>query len=267
MTATEQTPAPLGSAPVPRSILLDVAYDRVRLAEVMDRIQQACRQGTPLQIVTVNLNFVTLARRDPLFVRAIREAGLSVVDGKILQIATRLVGEPAPEHITGHDLVRESIALAQRERYGIFLLGAAPGVAAEVAQKLERDHPGLRAMGTHHGNFTRQGTTERQSELVQQIREFSPKFLFVGLGAPKQDLWLARHLAELSVPVGIGVGCVIDVLAGRMPRAPRWVQRAGLESPFQLVTTPRRYAKRYLVDDIPTLLRVAGFIARRRLLG
>lgn len=257
----------LGPRPPARSHLLGVAYDRLTLADVMARIRRVCVERTSLHIVTVNVNFVTLARREPLFARVIENSDCAVADGRILQLATLLLGEPAPEQITGHDLVRECVSLAHERRYGVFLLGAPPGVAAGLARRLERDYPGLRAAGTDHGIFHRDGTTLRQAELVRAIRDFRPEFLFLGLGAPKQELWLSRHLEEVEVPVGIGVGAVLDVMAGRLTRAPRWAQKAGLESAFRIVTSPRRYARRYLVDDVPTVLRLAHFIAQRRLLS
>ena len=246
--------------------ILDTWLDRVDLREAMARIGEACETKTPLQIVTVNLNFLTIGRRIPAFGEALNSAGLSVVDGRILQWATWLLGEPAPEQITGHDLFRESIKLAAERDYGIFLLGGAPGVASSVAEKLESEHPGLRARGTSHGRFAADGHAERQDELEEQILEFKPDLLFVALGAPKQDLWIANHCAKLNVPVAVGVGCVLDVAAGTMRRVPEWVQKCGLESPVQMLFSPRRYTKRYLIDDPPTLLRMAWYILRRRLL-
>jgi N-acetylglucosaminyldiphosphoundecaprenol N-acetyl-beta-D-mannosaminyltransferase len=178
---------------------------------------------------------------------------------------TRIQREPVTEQITGHDLFRECVALAAARKYGIFLLGGAPGVAHKVADQLVRDHPGLRVVGTHHGNFSPDGLAERQDELIAQIREFHPEFLFVALGAPKQDYWIAHHLEELQVPVAVGVGYVFDVVCGRIPRAPKWMQVTGLESVFQLFLAPGRYARRYLLDDPPTLAIICWDILRKRL--
>jgi N-acetylglucosaminyldiphosphoundecaprenol N-acetyl-beta-D-mannosaminyltransferase len=257
-SATRSAPPP------PRVPLLDIAYDTVRLADVMARIRTACADHRSLQIATVNLSFVALARQDARFAQAIRGADLAVMDGRVLQWLTMLLGRPAPEQITGHDLVRECVALAHASGAGVFLLGGAAGVAQQAAAQLARDHPGLRVAGTHHGAFTPSGETADQAALTRQIRAFRPDFLFVALGAPKQDLWLARQLKDTGVPVGIGVGGVLDVLSGRMPRPPTWVRHGGLESPFRVLTAPRRYAKRYLVDDLPTLARLLRLALRRR---
>jgi N-acetylglucosaminyldiphosphoundecaprenol N-acetyl-beta-D-mannosaminyltransferase len=228
----------------------------------MERIEQACSTRQPLRIATVNVGFLTLARRNPRFASILATTGLSVVDGRLLQWLTWLAGRPAPEQITGHDLFRCAIKLAHSRNYSLFLLGGQPGVASELAQQLRSRHAGLRVEGTHHGLFSLDGHAEDETALLAQIRIARPDMLFVALGAPKQDLWLANHLESLNVPVGIGVGCVFDVETGRIPRAPRWAQAAGLESVFQLIVAPRRYLKRYLIDDIPTLVR--GFVSALR---
>jgi N-acetylglucosaminyldiphosphoundecaprenol N-acetyl-beta-D-mannosaminyltransferase len=249
----------------PRTEILGIQLDRIDLNQVMERIVTACETRKPLRIVTVNLNFITLARQVPSFGEVINTADLATVDGRILLWASRLHNEPAAEQITGHDLFRECIAMAASRGYGVFLLGAAPGVAEGLARQLAREHPGLRITGTHHGSFSADGQAERPQELAAQIREFRPEFLFVALGAPKQCTWLARNLVELAVPVGVGVGCVFDVVSGNLPRAPQWMQVAGLESVYQLVQAPTRYARRYLVDDPPTLARITWATLRKRL--
>ena len=234
--------------------LLGLRLDLLSLEDTMARIVEACEgRRKPIQIATVNLNFLTLARKSPRLREVINRAGLVTVDGRIILWLTRLLGKPAPEQITGHDLFRDCVALAARRNYRIFLLGAGPGVAADVAERLQRDFPGLQVMGTDHGRFDADGRAERPEELVAQIRAFAPQLLFVSLGCPKQELWIAANLDKLDVPMAVGVGCVLDVVSGQMGRAPRWMQVAGLESLYQLLTEPKRYARRYLRDDPPTL--------------
>ncbi|CAG0946427.1 N-acetylglucosaminyldiphosphoundecaprenol N-acetyl-beta-D-mannosaminyltransferase [Gammaproteobacteria bacterium] len=242
-----------------------VLLDRIDLADTMARVTRSCETRRPLQIVTANLNFITLARRKGFFRQAINDAGLTVVDGRILLWITRWLGEPAPEQITGHDLMRECLALGRERGYRMFLLGGMPGVAAELAKTLESRNPGLRVQGMDGGRFTETGEAEQNSMILTRIREFDPHFLFVALGAPKQDVWISRNLAAASPAVAVGVGGVFDTLVGRLPRAPRWMQLAGLESLYQLIIEPRRYGRRYLLDDPPTLARIVGGIAMRHL--
>ncbi|WP_280155155.1 WecB/TagA/CpsF family glycosyltransferase [Piscinibacter sp. XHJ-5] len=248
-----------GDAPAaPRRVQIgDVLIDAVHLDELMAAVQQACRARTPLQIVTVNIDFIRLAQRSRAFRRVIHEAAWVVPDGRLVLWVSRLLGEPLPEQITGHDLVRESIRLARAHGHRMFLLGGMPGVAADVARRLERENPGLCVQGDDGGSFSADGDNEDNAALVQRIREFEADLLFVALGAPKQELWLARNLHATGVSVAVGVGGVFDTLSGRLPRAPRWMQVAGLESLFQLLIAPRRYARRYVLEDPPTLARVA----------
>ncbi len=260
-------PATVEPARVERSELGGVPLDGLGLEAAMARIDVACTARRCLRIVTVNLNFVTLARRHPAFRTALRTADLATVDGRIMLWLLRLAGRPAREQVTGHDLVREVVRRGAERRWRIFLLGGAPGVAERVAADLERAHPGLTARGTDGGRFSPDGETDRQAEVEAMIRGLDPHVVLVALGAPKQDVWLARHLEPVGPAVGIGVGGVFDTLAGDLPRAPRWMQVAGLESLFQLLKRPRRYARRYLLDDPPTLVRLVVECLRRRIGG
>ena len=242
-----------------------VLIDKIDLENTMARVAVSCEGRRSLQIVTANLNFITLARRHAFFKNAINNAGLTVADGRILLWLTRLVKDPAPEQITGHDLIHRCTELGRQKGYRMFLLGGKPGIAAALAKKLEAENPGLQVRGTDGGRFAFDGGNPQCDEVVKQVRRFSPHFLFVALGAPKQDVWIARNLEACGAAVAVGVGGVFDTLTGSLPRATRWMQVAGLESVYQLLVAPRRYWRRYLLDDPPTLLHVLCSIAVNRL--
>lgn len=222
---------------------------------------------SPLQIVTLNVNFLTLTRRHSDLASVLNSAGLVVADGRILLWLLRLLGLRPPDQITGHDLFHLAVENASREGTGVFLLGGAEGVAEGLAQRLQKRFPNGRFFGTHHGEFDLYGNTSGNSELITQIRSFDPTYLFVALGCPKQERWIAANLNAVGVPIAVGVGCVFDVANGRLPRAPKWVQRAGLESGFQILVAPRRYARRYIFNDPPTVVAALREIWRRRLLS
>jgi N-acetylglucosaminyldiphosphoundecaprenol N-acetyl-beta-D-mannosaminyltransferase len=236
-----------------RPRLLGITYDTVTFDQVKERIEQACVLRKSLFISTVNMNFLTIARRDPFFCDVIAQSDLAIMDGRILQWLTILAGIPAPERITGHDIFQFAIEFAEKNKLSVFLLGGEPGVAQDLAYYLTINYPNLNVTGTHHGFFQKNGITENQELLNEQIRQAAPDLIFVALGAPKQESWLLKHQKELNIPVGVGIGCVFDVSLGKLPRAPLWVQQMGLESIFQLIVAPRRYAKRYLIEDVPTL--------------
>jgi exopolysaccharide biosynthesis WecB/TagA/CpsF family protein len=205
--------------------------------------------------MTINLDFLSLAQRDAQFRQTINRADLAVADGMPLVWAARLKDQPLAERITGVDLVNESCRLAAQTGQGVFLLGAAPGVADAAAQRLEARYPGLRVVGVHSPPFRPLTPTEDEA-IVRTIRAAAPGLLFVAFGAPRQDLWIRAHLDALNVRVAMGVGCVLDLLAGKATRAPDWMQKAGLEWSYRLIQEPRRLWRRYILDDMPMLGRL-----------
>jgi len=133
-------------------------------------------------------------------------------------------------------MMQELCGVAVRLGKPIALLGAAPGVADEAARKLQEMYPGLQVVYTHHGYFT----PEEEPDIVRAIREARPAVLFVAMGIPKQEKWIKAHLDELQVPVSMGIGGSLDVLAGRVPRAPLWMRRCGLEWLYRTMREPKR---------------------------
>ncbi len=246
---------PVTDAARPRVPLGWVWIDQVDLQSAVERIRQFLLSGAPHQIVTVNLDFLSIAKRQAGFREVINGADLAVADGMPLVWASRLQGQALPERVTGVELVEASCRLAVELDRSVFLLGAAPGVAAGAAHALQARFPGLRIAGVYSPPFGPL-SAEEDGRIVAMIREAAPALLFVALGAPRQDLWIHQHLHRLNVPVAMGVGCVFDLLAGVVSRAPAWMQAAGLEWAYRLGQEPRRLWRRYLINDLPTLARL-----------
>jgi N-acetylglucosaminyldiphosphoundecaprenol N-acetyl-beta-D-mannosaminyltransferase len=239
----------------PRVSLNGALIDQVDFLEAKDRLRGFLASGTGHQIVTVNLDFLSIAERDAHFRDTINRADLAVADGMPLVWASRLTEHPLPGRITGVDLVDACCQLAAERGGGVFLLGAAPGVADVAGQQMEALYPGLRVVGTYAPPFG--GLTPHENErIVRRIQEARPSFLFVAMGAPRQDVWIRAHLPLLDVPVCMGVGCTLDLLAGNVSRAPAWMQHTGLEWAFRLGQEPRRLWRRYIMNDVPTLGRL-----------
>ena len=237
--------------------IADVRVHRVTLASIAERLDEFVRSCEPHQIVTVNLDFLRLARRDEEFRDALNAADLAVPDGMPVVWISRLLEQPLIERVTGVDIVEQGAALAAARGYSVFLLGAAPGVAEEAAGALISRNPGLRVAGIYAppvGPFS----AEEEAHMLALVREARPEMLFVAFGAPRQDVWLWRHRRELGVPLCVGVGGTFNFLAGRQPRAPRWMQRFGLEWVHRLKQEPSRLWRRYLLGDLPFLLRIVG---------
>jgi N-acetylglucosaminyldiphosphoundecaprenol N-acetyl-beta-D-mannosaminyltransferase len=260
--ATDQQTRP--AKLLPRVTLLDVQVDRIDRIAMMQRVAHACSNRLPLHIATVSVHFVTLARRNSRFRDAINRSDISVADGRLLLWATRLAGRSAPEQITGHEIFRDGVTLAHQCRYRVYLLGGGPGVAKDLAGRLRGVLPGLAVQGSDGGMFSSEGHNSENHPLLEQIKVFDPHLIFIALGAPKQDLWIVNNQRHLSRSVVVGVGSVFDTETNRLPRAPKWMQIVGLESVFQLLIAPRRYARRYLLEDPPTFMRMLAQAIRQR---
>src|SRR5258707_6182424 len=179
------------------------------------------------------------AQRDPDFRKAINAAALVVADGVGVVWATRYLGAAAHGRITGVDTL---VALARRcadEGYRLYLLGAAPGVAEETALRLQSLAPGLQIAGTYAGT----STPSEEAAIIARVRDAQADVLCVAYGAPAQDLWIYRNLSRLPVALAAGVGGAYDFISGRQRRAPRLMQRLGLEWLYRLYREPWRWRR------------------------
>jgi N-acetylglucosaminyldiphosphoundecaprenol N-acetyl-beta-D-mannosaminyltransferase len=217
------------------------------LAEAIDAIADLIEIGQPAYFITANTHYAMLTEKDA-GLRAINaRAAFIVADGVPLVWASRWQELPLPERVAGSDLIYELSATAARKGYRLFFLGGAKGVAEEAARRLGARYPGLQVVGTECPPF-RELTDQEQAALIARIRSTRPDILIVAFGQPKGERWIDRHLEELGVPVSVQVGASLDFAAGRVRRAPRWMQKAGLEWAFRLGLEPTRLFTRYVRD-------------------
>ncbi len=201
----------------------------------------------PAYIITANTHYAMLTEQD-VDLREINEAAaLIIADGAPLVWASRWKREPLPERVAGSDLILELSSEAARRGFRLFLLGGAEGVAVEAARRLCGRYPGLRVVGTECPSLQHLNG-EEEAALIARIRAAKPDILLVAFGQPKGERWIYRHLDELVVPVSIQVGASLDFAAGMIRRAPRWMQRIGLEWAFRVALEPRRLFWRYARD-------------------
>lgn len=245
--------------------LLGTHVDRLKWEALGGWLEQCIESRKPHQVVTVNLDFIAIARKRPLFHRVVSEADLVVCDGKPLQWAARLQGKPIPRRITGMDLVLHTAKLsAEGKAYRIFLLGAEPWVAERAARQIQEYMPGAVIAG-HYSPPAEEFSPEGSARIIEIVRAAHADALFVALGAPRQDEWIHQHLQELGVPLCAGIGGVLDFLAGKRKRAPRWIQQLGMEWAFRLAQEPGRLWRRYLVNDLPIFAQLLTHQAMRRM--
>lgn len=219
--------------------ILGVPVNDVTCEETLNLIGQFIDDGGPHQICTANPEFVMAAQNDSEFMAILRSADLCVADGVGLLWASRWRGTPLRERVAGSDLAPMITAEAASRQWRVFFLGAAEGVAGKAASVLKALHPELIVAGMWAGS----PHPKDDGAAIERIRAASPHILLVAYGAPAQDKWIARNRERLGVPVMMGVGGSLDFIAGTAVRAPRWMQRIGLEWLHRLIRQPWRWRR------------------------
>lgn len=228
--------------------VLGVQVDAIDLRTAADRLEEWIASGRRSYVCHANVHGVMEARSDPEVRAAYNRAGLTVADGMPLVWLGRRAGHAGTGRVYGPDLMLELCARAARSGASCFYFGGAPGVAESLASAMEARFPGLRTAGTCSPPF---GLDARQvdAKAVTRINAARPDIIWVGLGCPRQELWMATHRGSLEARALIGVGAAFDFHTGRVKQAPAWMQARGLEWFYRLTQEPRRLWKRYLVTN------------------
>jgi N-acetylglucosaminyldiphosphoundecaprenol N-acetyl-beta-D-mannosaminyltransferase len=242
-----------------RAVVLDCAIDRLDMPQTVARCQEIIEQGAFVQQVSINAAKLVALRHDAALRDVVNRCGLVNADGQAVVWASRLLGDPLPERVAGIDLMHALMAMAERQDFGIYILGARGEVLETAVQRLRETHPGLRMAGYRDGYFS----DEESPAVAAAIRESGAQILFVAMSSPRKEHWLGEYGPTLNVPFVMGVGGSIDIVAGITRRAPpRW-QQLGLEWLYRLLQEPKRMFRRYLVTNTQFGLLIArGMIAR-----
>jgi N-acetylglucosaminyldiphosphoundecaprenol N-acetyl-beta-D-mannosaminyltransferase len=231
--------------------LFGMQIDPVTMSEAVGRVFDWVQEpGADCQfVVTPNVDHAVMYQEDAGLRDAYQDAGLVLADGLPVVLASRLLRRGIPQRVTGSDLVPQLFeATRARGPINVFLLGAGPGVAEKAAKKIQLRWPGVRVVGTYSPPLGFEKNPAENENIVAMVNNAMPDLLVVGLGAPKQELWVHQYRTRLNTKVALCVGATIDFLAGEKARAPMWMRQAGLEWCHRLATEPRRLAKRYLRD-------------------
>ena len=230
----------MSSSITPRSLkILGVSVHDVTVAETLDWIARFVDEHGPHQLCTVNPEFIMTAQNDAEFMHVLNQSALNVPDGVGVLWAARRKGRRLRERVGGSDLVAQIADRAAVTGWRIFLLGAAEGVAEQAVAKLRVRHPSINIVGAFAGS----PSIDQEDNIVTRIRSVTPDILLVAYGAPKQDKWIARNIDRTGTAVAIGVGGSLDHIVGKQKRAPKWIQRAGLEWFYRLLREPRRWRR------------------------
>lgn len=239
--------------------LLGVPVHAASFRDVLDACGRAVRSRERLGIAMVNVAKLVNMRRDPLLRRAVVGRDLVLADGMAVVWASRLLGEPLPERVAGIDLFQELLSLAEREGFSVYVLGARTAVLEQALERIRREHPELRIVGSRDGYFR----DEEQQDVAEAIRQAQPDLLFVAISSPRKEMFLERWADAMDVPVTHGIGGSIDVLAGVARRAPELWQRTGFEWLYRLLQEPRRMWRRYLVTNTVFIAWLVAALLRR----
>lgn len=211
----------------------------------------------------VNASKLMQASHYPRLRRILDEAAIVNADGMSVVWASRLLGTPLPERVTGIDTVPSLLAMAAEEGWPIFLLGAKEEVVSYLARILPQQFPGLRIAGYRNGYWTE----SEEPDVVTEVARSEARILLLGLPSPQKEFFVDRHKEELSVNLAMGIGGAFDVMSGRISRAPRWMQRSGLEWLYRLSKEPRRLWHRYTVENTQFVTLIAREWMRQRRTG
>ncbi|MCA9791790.1 MAG: WecB/TagA/CpsF family glycosyltransferase [Candidatus Eremiobacteraeota bacterium] len=229
---------------------LGVKFHPVTMEDAVARIGQYIATGGFHLVVTLGTEMIMRALEDHGFFETVERADLVVPDGIGLVLASRYCGLEAPERVAGIDLVTQLFErLPVETRY--FLLGAAPGIAAAAAEELRRRYPTAQIVGVQDGFF------QDEEAVLAMIDAADPDVLLVGMGSPRQEIWLERHRERLRARIGIGVGGSFDVLSGQLERAPRWVIRLHSEWLYRLLRQPSRWLRMMALPRFVTRVMVS----------
>ena len=243
--------------------LFGVPFHAVDFERAVQLLLRLAKGEKPAYAVTANVDHVVRFSRCPDVRPLYTEADLVVADGMPIIWASRLLGVHLPERVAGSDLFPRLCGEAADAGLSVFLLGGAPGSAGRAIDVLTERHSALRVAGTYCPDYGFENDSEELARINETIRRAAPDILFVGLGSPKQERWIADNRDKCGARLSIGVGISFSFVSGDVMRAPRWLQRLGLEWFHRLLQEPGRLWKRYLVHDFPFVWLVAKAWWRR----
>ena len=216
----------------------------VSMEETVGLIRKSIREGKFFQHVVVNVAKLVNMQKDAELKKSVEGCDLINIDGQGVVLGARMCGHDVPERVAGVDLFHELLAMSEQEKFSVFLLGATEEVVAETNRKVQALYPNLEVAGYHHGYFW-----DDEEAVVTQIKQSGAKLLFVAITSPKKENFINKWQDKLGVNFVMGVGGTFDVVAGKVSRAPLWMQKYGLEWLYRVLQEPRRMFMRYFTTN------------------
>ena len=228
-----------------RITILGTTIDVLTVKETIDLVEQYVIAKEPLHLMGVNADKINEVNRNPRLKQIVNSCGVINADGVSVIMASRYLGMPLPERVAGVDLMQSLVELSEKKNYSVYLLGARQEVVEAAARELKGRFPKLVIAGIHNGYFKE----NEWSEISAELKRVKPDFVFVGITSPLKEYLIEFLQDDGNDSVFMGVGGSFDVISGKIPRAPLWMQRCGLEWLFRVIQEPRRLFKRYFVGN------------------
>lgn len=225
--------------------LLGTPMDVASMAETVNCINKSVAEGRFIQHVVVNVAKLMNMRTDPELRKSVTSCDIINIDGMGVVFGARFLGHDVRERVAGVDLFEALLQMSAQQGYPVYLLGAEEHIVAEVAKRASTSYPNLIVAGFHHGYFW-----ENERAVVERIRSSKAKLLFVAITSPKKENFINRWKSDLGVNFVMGVGGTFDVVAGKVRRAPTWMQRYGFEWLFRVLQEPMRLWRRYMKTNL-----------------
>ncbi len=251
--------SPSPRLPFSCSLISDIPVANLTEDEAVVAIDKMISEGGSHYAAVVNAAKIVAATRDDRLKQVLLEADMVTADGMSVVWASRLLGQPLKQRVTGIDLFERLIGHAARRGWSVYFLGARDESVRGTVERFKSEHPALKVAGYHNGFFAASETVA----IAEAIWESAADLLFVAMGSPAQEKWIASQLARTGVRFALGVGGSFDHISGLAVRAPQWMQRAGLEWLYRFAHEPLRLWKRYLIGNLAFVWLIAKQLASR----
>lgn len=229
---------------IPTRTVLGVPIAALRLKEISSVVASLIeKNGNKKTLFYVDAHHFNIANKDLAFKKILQEATFVHASGIGPVLASRMLGQSLPERTPTPDFIEEIFSIAEKKKWSFYLLGGEEDVIEKTVKNLQKSFPGMKIVGYHHGFFT------NNNKIAEDINRVKPDIILVGMGPPKQEVWIAENKERINARIFWGVGALFDVLSGKRKRGPKWVRRLGFEWVFRLIQEPRRLWKRYIFGN------------------
>lgn len=229
-----------------RVTFLNTYVDALTMDETLEKIQEYIDNKACVQHVVINAGKINLMQENEDLTNIINECPLINADGQSIVWGSKILGNKLPERVAGIDIFTELVRISADKGYKPYFFGAKEEVVTEVVRRFKGQYPKLEVAGYRNGYFT----SEESKEIAEDIKKSGADILFVAFSSPMKEFWIREHMDIMNVPFAMGVGGSFDVIAGKTSRAPKWMQKHGLEWFHRFIQEPRRMFKRYIIGNL-----------------